>query len=214
MAKLIGMAGLSPNGKVGGFTFYQMDGKTIMRRLPTSHRNKTNPTPLQLLYRKRFKEVHAFLKPYKEVLNFGFQNQCTKSKKGIHCAYQHLVQKGYNFGDDPSIDPAYLKISSGPLLGPEGVEVSKEINSIWLKWQDQSEKGSSFRPIKLMVFLLNPESGKYYWFRDAGFSDRKELNVQINEFDQDRSWYVYLSFYRATNQEKYLFSDSVFAGII
>jgi hypothetical protein len=120
MAKVLSFGGLRLQGKSGGFTFYEMDGQTIMRKLPSpNHRNKTNPTPLQLLSRQRFREINAFLKPFKEVLNFGFQNQCTKSRQGIHCAFSDLVNKGYTFGREPRIDPAFLKISEGPLLAPE-----------------------------------------------------------------------------------------------
>lgn len=76
MAKLLSFGGLRPQGKSGGFSFYEMDGQTIMRKLPSpNHRNKTHPTPLQLLNRQLFREINAFLKPIKPVLNFGFQIQ-------------------------------------------------------------------------------------------------------------------------------------------
>ena len=214
MAKLVGPGGIKPQGKTGGFTFYQLNGQTIMRRLPAYHRNKTHPTPLQLIYRQRFKEINAFLKPFKEVLNFGFKNQSTQSRKGIHCAYQELVQKGYNFGQEPRIDPSYLKISSGHLLGPEEVGLSREDLDIRLTWKNQSEQGSSFLRSKVMTFLLHPETGKYYWFQEAGTSDQLELRIKIKETDIDRNWCVYLAFYRKRSTGKFEFSDSLYAGRI
>ncbi|MDF2158026.1 hypothetical protein [Algoriphagus sp. CAU 1675] len=210
MARLIGLGGFSPQGKSGGFTFYQLNGQTIMRRLPASHRNKTNPTSLQLLYRQRFKEINAFLKPFKEVLNFGFQNQCTQSKRGTHCAYQELVQRGYTFGQEPRIDPSYLKISAGSLLGPEEVKATKENQLIRLTWRDPSKQGSSFHPAQVLVFLLHLPSGSFYWFPEAGKSHHLELSVEVKETDQDKVWSVYLAFYRKVNPKKIDFSDSVF----
>lgn len=212
MAKLIGPGGINPNGKTGGFTFYQLNGQTIMRRLPSSHRNKSHPTPLQLLYRQRFKEINAFLKPFKEVLNFGFQNQCTQSKKGIHCAYQELVQKGYLFGQVPPINPAYLKISSGNLFGPEGVGITRDDLYIQLSWSDLVNQGSSFKGALVMVFLLHPETGDHYWFTNAALSSDLSLRVQMKESDRVRNWCVYISFYQKIRIDRYAFSDSVYAG--
>lgn len=214
MAKLAGPGGINPQGKTGGFTFYQLNGQTIMRRLPSSHRNRTHPSPLQQLYRQRFKEINAFLNPFKKVLNFGFQNQCTQSKRGTHCAYRELVQKGYSFGKEPRIDPAYLKISSGSLLEPEEVGISRNDLSISLTWRDQDNQGSSFRRSRVMFFLLHPETGNYYWFPEAGFSDQLALSIKIKETDLDRNWCAFLAFYRKGSGGKYEFSDSVYAGRI
>ena len=212
MAKLLGPGGINPQGKAGGFTFYHLNGQTIMRRLPSSHRNKTHPTPLQLLYRQRFREVNAFLKPFKEVLNFGFQNQCTQSKRGTHCAYQDLVQRGYTFGQETPIDPAYLKISSGTLFGPEEVGITRDDLNIQLSWSDLDNQGSSFKRALVMVFLLHPETGNYYWFTNAGLSSDLSLSIQIKESDRGRNWCVYISFYRKIRMDRYAFSDSVYAG--
>ncbi len=212
MAILTGPGGINPNGRAGGFVFYQLNGRTIMRRLPDSHRNRTHPTPLQLLFRRRFKEINAFLAPFKRVLNFGFQNQCTQSKKGTHCAYQELAQKGYTFGQEPPIDPAYLKISSGTLLGPEEVGISRNDLSIQLSWRDQANQGSSFQRAMVMVFLLHPETGNHYWFTQAGHSTDLSLSVRIKDTDRDRSWCAYLCFYRKTRGDRFVFSDSVYGG--
>lgn len=213
MAKLISFGGLKPQGKSGGFTFYELDGQTIMRKLPSSnHRNKTHPTPLQLLNRQRFREINAFLKPIKEVLNFGFQNQSTKSRKGVHCAFRDLVHKGYTFGQEPRIDPAYLKISKGPLLSPEEAQANRNGNLIEITWSDHSGKGSSFMPDYCAVLLLHPETGEYYWFKEAGTRTSMQAEITLSEKDMEKTWCVYLAFYRKKTADTYLFSDSKFLG--
>lgn len=213
MAKLLSFGGLIPNGKAGGFTFYEMNGQTIMRKLPSpNHRNKTHPTPLQLLNRQRFREINTFLKPFKEVLNFGYQNQSTKSRKGIHCAYGDLVNKGYTFGKEPRIDPSYLKISEGPLLGAEDTQAIRNENLIQITWRDNSGKGSSFMPDYCMVFMLHPESGDYYWFKGAGTRASLHAEISLSEKDLEKSWCVYLSFYRKNGANSFQFSDSTYLG--
>ncbi|WP_111672211.1 DUF6266 family protein [Algoriphagus litoralis] len=213
MAKIMSFGGLRPQGKSGGFTFYELDGQTIMRRLPTpNHRNKTHPSPLQLINRKRFKDINAFLKPFKQVLNFGFQNQSTLSKSGVHCAFKEFLQKGYNFGVNPPIDPAYLKISSGPLLGPENAEAKRNGNLIEIFWADNSEKGTSFMPEQAMVFLLHQDTGKFHWIKEANSRSKLQANLPLSEADLEKSWFVYLAFYRKVSSNSYLFSDSVFVG--
>lgn len=213
MAKLEGFGLLKPRGKSGGFTFYELDGETIMRKLPSgNHRNKTHPTPLQLLNRQRFREINAFLKQMKQVLNFGFQNQSTKSRKGIHCAFQYLLNKGYTFGHIPPIDPAYLKISEGPLLGAEEAQVIRSGNLIQLSWADSFGKGSSFMADYSMVFILDPESGKFHWFKEAGTRNNLRSTITLSDQDMEKSWCVYLAFYRKSGVNEYLFSDSCYLG--
>jgi hypothetical protein len=213
MAKLLSFGGLRPQGKSGGFTFYDMDGQIIMRKLPSSnHRNKTHPTPLQLLNRQRFRDINAFLKPIKQVLNFGFQNQSIKSRKGIHCAFPDLVSKGYTFGQEPPIDPSYLKISKGPLLGPEEAKARRSGNLIHISWADNSGKGSSFMPDYCMVMILHPESGNYHWFAEAGIRANLQIEIPLSEKDMNKSWCVYLAFYRKKSTNSYLFSDSGYLG--
>ncbi|HSF53933.1 MAG TPA: DUF6266 family protein [Algoriphagus sp.] len=213
MAKLISFGGLIPNGKAGGFTFYELDGQTIMRKLPSSnHRNKTHPTPLQYLNRQRFREINTFLKPIKEVLNFGFQNQSTQSRKGIHCAFGELVNKGYTFGQEPRIDPSYLKISEGPILGVENSQAMRIGSRIEISWDDNSGKGSSFLPDYCMLFMLHPETGDYYWFKEAGTRSSLQAEITLSEKDLEKSWCVYLSFYRKKSATSYQFSDSAYLG--
>ncbi|OOG72735.1 DUF6266 family protein [Algoriphagus sp. A40] len=213
MAKLVSFGGLRPKGKSGGFTFYELDGQTIMRSLPSpNHRNKTHPTALQLLNRQRFREINAFLKPIKKVLNFGFQNDSTHSKKGIHCAFGELVQKGYNFRQNPRIDPAYLKISKGPLLGPEDAQANRVENQIEITWADSSGKGTSFIPDYSMVLLFHPDTGEHHWKEKAGSRASLSVAITLSEKDLNKSWCVYLAFYRKTSSNPYLFSDSKYLG--
>ncbi|MCE7054811.1 DUF6266 family protein [Algoriphagus sp. AGSA1] len=213
MAKLLSFGGLRLRGKSGGFTFYELDGQTIMRKLPSpNHRNKTHPTPLQLLNRQRFREINAFLKPCKKVLNFGFQNQSTKGRKGMHCAFRDLVNKGYTFGQEPRIDPAYLKISEGPLLGPQEAQIIRSGKLIQINWGDNSGQGSSYFPDYCMVFILHPESGKYYWFKEAGTRSGLQAEISLSEKDLGKTWCVYLAFYRKKGTNSCLFSDSSYLG--
>lgn len=213
MAKLAGFGGLRPRGKSGAFIFYELDGRTIMRSLPShNHRNKTHPSALQLLNRQRFREINAFLKPIKKVLNFGFQNGSSTTKKGIHCAFGELVQQGYNFGQNPRIDPAYLKISKGPLLGPENAQANRVGNQIEITWSDSPGKGTSFMPDYSMMFLFHPETGEYHWLEKAGPRANLQANLTLTERDLEKAWCVYLTFYRKVNSETYLFSDSSYLG--
>lgn len=215
MAKLIGFGGLKPRGKSGGFTFYELDGQTIMRSLPSSdHRNKTHPSPLQLLNRQRFREINAFLKPIKKVLDFGFQNEFIKSRRGKHCAFKELIQKGYNFGQNPRIDPAFLKISAGPLLGPEGAIAYRNENKIQITWEDLSDRGTSFMPDYSMVFLFHPESGQFHWLENAGSRASLVTSISLSEKDLEKQWFAYISFYRKVNSKTYLFSDSKYLGLV
>ncbi|MDI1324325.1 MAG: DUF6266 family protein [Algoriphagus sp.] len=184
-----------PKGKVGNLVFYTLNGKTVVRSKPSrNHKNKNNPSPLQLIQREKLTSINNFLKPIKRVLDFGYQEFLTQSKKGMHWAYSEINTKGYNHRREPKIDPAFLLISKGSLLGPQNPHLTKNGNRLEITWENNSTEGKAQPTDETFVVCYAPEEQKFVWLetkfrRISGFA-MMELNLDQASYH----WHVYLAF--------------------
>lgn len=63
-----------------------------------------------------------------------------------------------------------------------------------------------------MVLIFHPESGEYYWLKEAGTRASLQAAISLSERDLEKNWCVYLAFYRKKSADTYLFSDSAYLG--
>lgn len=203
-----------PKGKIGTLVFYTLNGKTVVRSKPGSnHKNKNNPSPLQLIQREKLKTINAFLKPIKQALDFGFQEFLTQSKKGMHCAYSEINTKGYNHTRESKIDPAFLRVSKGNLLGPENPQLTKNGNMLEISWSDNSSEGKAQRSDETFILCYCPEEEKYIWPKSKFRRNGGLAVIELNSEESEKSWHVYLAFSQMNHKKKsYTLSDSVYLG--
>lgn len=212
MATLSDSSIIQPQGKVGGFTFYKLNGKIIMRSLPRApHRNGTHPTPLQKVYQNRLKEVNAYLRPLSKVLDFGYHNYLDQ-KTGVNWAHTDLSTKGYNHTATPRINPAYLQISRGSLLGAESPLALRSEDGISISWKDNSWEGNAHEGDSVMILLNQPELQKHIWVKEACRRSELQVQVALVGANSEKEWEVYLAFHRPLHTKKLLISDSVYLG--
>ncbi|WPR74079.1 DUF6266 family protein [Algoriphagus sp. NG3] len=203
---------IQPQGKVGGFTFYKLNGKIIMRSLPRApHKNATNPTPLQKVYQNRLAEVNDYLRPLSRVLDFGYQNYLDK-KTGVNWAHTDVSTKGYNHTANPRINPAYLQISRGSLLGAEAPLAVRTADGITISWKDNSVEGNASEGDSVMILLNQPELQKHTWIKEAGRRRDLQVIVPLDGKNPENEREVYLTFYRPLNKKKLVISNSIYLG--
>ncbi|MBN7815169.1 DUF6266 family protein [Algoriphagus pacificus] len=212
MATLSDSSVIQPQGKVGGFTFYKLNGKIIMRSLPRApHKNGTNPTPLQKVYQNRMAEVNAYLRPLSRVLDFGYQNFLDQ-KTGVNWAHTNVSTKGYNHTANPRINPAYLQISKGILLGAEAPLAVRNADGITISWKYNSAEGNANEGDSVMILLNQPESQKHVWIKEAGRRRDLQALAALEGEKSEMEWEVYLVFHRSLNNKKVVISDSMYLG--
>ncbi|HSF52996.1 MAG TPA: DUF6266 family protein [Algoriphagus sp.] len=214
MATLPNSNVIHPKGKIGNLVFYTLNGKTVVRSKPSpNHKNKHNPSPLQLIQREKLKTINAFLKPIKQVLDFGYQEFLTQSKKGMHCAYSEINTKGYNHTREPKIDPAFLRISKGNLLGPENPQLIRNGNSLEITWADNSAEGKAQASDEAFILIYCPEEEKSFWPKSKFRRNGGLAVIELNSEQSAKSWHVYLAFSQMNIKSgKYILSDSVYLG--
>jgi hypothetical protein len=214
MATLSNSNVIHPKGKVGNLVFYELNGKTVVRSKPASnHKNKHNPSPLQLIQREKLKTINAFLKPIKRALDFGYQEFLTDSKKGMHWAYSEINTKGYNHTRESKIDPAFLRVSKGNLLGPENPQLTKNGNSLEIRWSDNSSEGKAQPTDETFILCYCPEEEKYIWPMDKFRRNGELAVIELSDAESQKSWHVYLAFSQMNSKKRnYTLSDSVYLG--
>ena len=214
MATLPNSNVILPKGKIGNLVFYTLNGKTVVRSRPAAnHKNKHNPSPLQLMQREKLKTINAFLKPIKRALDFGYQEFLTQSKKGMHWAYSEINTKGYNPTREPKIDPAFLRISKGNLLGPRNPQISKNGNSMEITWLDNSTEGKAQATDETFILCYCPEQGKHILAEQKFRRNSGQAIITLGPDQSVLSWYVYLAFSQLNIKTgKSLLSDSVYLG--
>ncbi len=214
MATLPNSNFIFPNGKIGNLVFYNLNGKTVVRSRPThTHKNKLHPSPLQLIQREKLRTINAFLAPIKQVLDFGYQEFLTQSKRGMHWAYAEINTKGYDHTQEQKIDPAYLKISKGNLLGPENIQLERVGDRIRITWTDNSQKGKAQASDETFILCYCPEEGKYIWPQVKFRRSVGEAELSLSPNNSAYNWHIYLAFSQFNVRTKrYFLSDSVYLG--
>lgn len=214
MATLPNSNVILPKGKIGNLVFYTLNGKTVVRSKPGSnHKNKHNPSPLQLIQREKLKTINAFLKPIKQALDFGYQEFLTQSKKGMHCAYSEINTKGYNHTREPRIDPAFLRVSKGNLLGPESPQLIRNGNSLEITWADNSAEGKAQASDETFILCYCPEEEKHIWPKSKFRRNGGQAVIELSSEQSAKSWHVYLAFSQMNFKTRtYILSDSVYLG--
>jgi hypothetical protein len=205
-----------PKGKIGNLVFYELNGKTVVRSRPSqNHKNKHNPSPLQLLQREKLKTINAFLKPIKRALDFGYQEFLTQSKKGMHWAYSELNTKGYNHTRAEKIDPAFLRISKGNLLGPDKPNLAKQDHAIVINWTDNSLEGKAQPTDETFILCYCPEQEKYIWPELKFRRNSGQAIIDLSPDQTNLTWHAYLAFSQVNiRTRKYILSDSVYLGMV
>lgn len=214
MATLPNSNVILPKGKVGNLVFYTLNGKTVVRSRPSqNHKNKNNPSPLQLIQREKLTSINGFLKPIKRVLDFGFQEFMTQNKKGIHWAFSEINTKGYNHLREPKIDPAFLRISKGNLLGPENPQLTKNGSTLEITWNDNSTEGKAQASDETFVLCYSPEELKHIWPQTKFRRNSSFAMIELDLNQATYHWHVYLAFSQLNLKTgKYFLSDSVYLG--
>lgn len=124
------------SGKLGGYVFSMMNGKTIVKSLPDPSTPKKAPTEAQLATRAKFKMVSGLLRPFAPVIAVGFKRQ--KCKMGPRCwAFKQNYQRVV-IGVFPhlKIDYKELKLSSGSASGLRNLKMEDKGAALFgLSWR-------------------------------------------------------------------------------
>jgi hypothetical protein len=123
------------NQTMGDVTFSNWKGRNVAKqRVP---RTNTSQSVGQLIQRQKIKGLGYISKLLAPIIRVGFSDAATTTTQ-----FNVFVKTNYPIvdasTDEYSVDWEMVKVSSGPVVGVEGLVVTRNLNTISLKWADNS----------------------------------------------------------------------------
>ncbi|ADY52749.1 hypothetical protein Pedsa_2197 [Pseudopedobacter saltans DSM 12145] len=201
------------SGKVGSIVGYQLNGQTVIRGLPKVVKRK--PTALTSLNRARMKAVSEFLKPLKQVIDFGYRNIAPRGSRvgTFQAAQSYTFRNAIDYDEDnvPYVNPEKVLVFRGDLMEPLLLAVTREENNVYIQWdtvQYEYKRGI------LVVMAYAIENGQI-WFDEGGakISDGSFIwNLgEAASFASYPHLHIYVGVYDVVGNE---LSDSVYGGCV
>lgn len=216
MAKVIDSPSGTLNGKIGGLVYYQIDGKTYVRKAPPKQTKsqKKKVSRLKKLSQDKMAMTQRYLKPLTKVIAFGYQEFANGARRPYHACVSYT--KSHCFVHDVEgfyIDSALVKMSRGSLFPPDEAKAEITGDGIKITWSDNSWR-SSARPFDQMFLILyNPESQRVEWEFLGSFRKSCQHFFSLKPSQLDVQWNIYLAFSQEnTRTKKRILSDSVYLG--
>lgn len=210
------LKGLS--GKIGNLVFYQSNGETYVRKAPGKQSNsvKSQTSELKRMSQDVMKQTHAFLKNFRILVQFGFQEWEKGARKPYHAAVSHMSKYAFSFKDDTAwkeLDLSLVKFSKGSLLGPENPIAEKVSDGIKFTWKDNSGQAGAKGTDAAFIVLIHEDrkSHRYCLLGAKRFSQTHILDLSVNNLSE--KWYAYLAFSQENPwTKKRIFSDMEYLG--
>jgi len=193
-------------GKLNGMVIYEMDGRTIVRSLPSEFKDRKSPA--QLAQRRRMLLVMDFLKPFKELLKFTFPGEAGK-RSGYFAAKSWNLKHGLK-GTYPGIliHKEKALLCHGPVPLPTGMQVTRQSKGLFFIWSPEVHDSAGAADDTLLVIAgmvsshesdyqftgVKRNKGYYLWQPDLSMEDEKlKVWVAFRRSDQvtmSDSWYL------------------------
>lgn len=198
-------------GKVGAIYGYKLNGKNIIRG--ARNKNRKPPTEAMLMNRQKMKVANNFIGPIKGLLQYGYRHLAPKGSPAgpFQIAQRHILKDTMELDADCQyyVNVEKVFIFRGPLSSPAGCSVSREGNTLHLKWTVMPEYNTNFYKMNLGLFnqdgLVQLEIGATEVHRGA-------CTVTLNSHAENGApIHIYFGIWDSFND---LLSDSVYCGIV
>jgi hypothetical protein len=202
---------LSPvHGSVGNFTFYQLNGQSIVRR---KAKFIDKPTAAQLNSRGSMKTLMNFLTRIKPFIKFGYMNQSRGTKR----SYFNLAMS-YNLKQAMKLEPqgfvidyTKVKLSAGSLSSAEQATAALNVDGLLFNWHADPGLNWSSKNDQVMMMAYFPEedTGIYQTSGAKRMAGQDVLSLPPSYLGKRME--VYLSF---VADDRCAVSDSQYLGSV
>ena len=198
------------SGKLGNLVIYQLHGKTVVREKP-QWKKSYQPTALQRLYQQKFKLASAALRPLNKVLDTGFGEFVSPTKKGFHLALSQTLNSAMHESQGAfSVQYESILLSSGILSPVLNLQPAwSGTRELSLHWESQGNQGNSRDSDLSWIVLYNPYQQITEEWKGGAFRRNQSQTLTIPPRLNLEGAYLYMSFYRHSGKNKRRFSDSV-----
>lgn len=146
-------------GKLGNAVSYQLNGKNVVKSLPSKTVKNKIGTAKQNVNRSKFTKMQHFLHPILPFIRIGFNLEGHAKQMSAH-----NVAKSYNmlnaFNSEGEIDYSKVLVSFGNLAGAVDVEVEKDDAGLHFSWKNNTEVDVARSDDQVMLLAYSPEDEK------------------------------------------------------
>lgn len=198
------------SGKLGNLVIYQLNGTTIVREKP-QWKKSYQPSALQLLYQQKFKKATEALRPLGKLLDLGYGEFITPTRKGIHLALSQTLKSAMvETEEEPRVNFEAVLISTGFVSPFENYRLEwLDERKIQLHWDFLGNYGNTRDTDQTWIVLYNPDQGIAEEYQESVFRRSQAQEVLLSPRIDLSGAFMYLSFYRKLRNEKLRFSNSV-----
>lgn len=198
------------SGKLGNLVIYQLNGTTIVREKP-QWKKSYQPSALQLLYQQKFKKATEALRPLGKLLDLGYGELITPTRKGIHLALSQTLKSAMVETEEESrVNFEAVLISTGFVSPFENYRLEwLDERKIQLHWDFLGNYGNTRDTDQTWIVLYNPDQGIVEEYQESVFRRSQAQEVLLSPRIDLSGAFMYLSFYRKLRNEKLRFSNSV-----
>ena len=196
-------------GKVGTVIGASWKGIPYMRSLPK--KRTSDPTPGELLNRKKWALSQHWLQPVQEFVRIGFKGYSPKSE-GFVAAKSYLLKNAVVVaGENITIDPARVKLSWGDLPLPENLQMTRlEGKLVKFTWDPQFLDEVSHEGDQIMMLAYNIEKDRAV---DNIYGRTREHGADSLNIDTSKTgtFHIYVAFIAHDRSRQ---SESVYMGTV
>lgn len=166
---------------------------------------------LQVLYQRKFRVATDALRPLRKVLDMGYGESVTSTRKGFHIALSQTLRQAMTEQDGTvNINFESVLVSSGfvaPVCNPALEQTGDK--SLKISWDSHVGQDNSKDSDLSWLVLYYPVLGLVEEFDGLAFRKSQHQEITLSQRIDLHESYLFISFYRTWPKEKRQFSDSV-----
>ena len=205
-------------GKIGNLIFYERNGETYVKAAPKkqSQATKAKTSEPKRISQDVVRQTHAFMKNYKHLLRFGFQEYEVGAKAAYHVAVSYTIKNSFVFKPGSAwkvLDISKVRMSMGNLTGPDQAGVLREGSGVRFTWRDNSWEGSAKPSDEAFAVLVHErrEGSRFVYLGSRRSEGSHFLN--LDGPDPEVRWHAFLAFSQENGYSKERsLSNSVYLG--
>jgi len=187
------------HGKLGEAVAYQLNGKYVLRSLPSKSRKNKKGTAAQQVSRSRFTKMQFFLGPILPFIRVGFNMEGRAKQMTAHNA-----AKSYNMrnaiNEQGEIDYSKVRVCYGRLAGAEEPAFTKDGDLLHFTWT-YNMKSQGWSDDQVMVLVYNPEEDSRVMILSGAKRKKGQETLKMTGLAKGCVHHVWIAFISDDRQE-------------
>lgn len=201
------------SGKIGNVVVYTMNGKTVIRALPSIRKRK--PTEKQLENRNVFTYVLKLMQKIKPIVKIGFSHTAHN-----RTAFQEAMSvnlNAYKNAEEKENLGSWLQISAGNRSGFANLSLHQSNDGIEIRWTYNTVEEPLLKNDSVIAFAIEHQSTKVYSTIGEARRCDSNCNIKIPKLETELTYNIFIfaiASLPTARQNPDMVSDSQWVGTV